>query len=156
MAICKKCNQAVEEGIKFCPACGSPMEEAPAETAAPAKEQPVKEKIKGGSDYTDRFEAADIAANKTMALLAYIIFFIPLLAAKDSAYAKFHANQGLVLLLAGIIVSIAGSIIPILGWFLILPIGGIFIAVFGIMGMINAWKGFAKEMPVIGKFRIIK
>ena len=62
--------------------------------------------------------------NKVMAILAYIIFFIPLLAAKESKFAMYHANQGLVLFLLAVAVSIVGTIIP-LGWFLILPIGSI-------------------------------
>ena len=52
--------------------------------------------------------------------------------------------------------SIVGSIIPILGWFIILPIGSIIVAVLGIIGIINAWKGTAKDLPIIGKIRIIK
>jgi hypothetical protein len=39
---------------------------------------------------------------KTIAALAYLIFFLPLLTNKDSKFAMYHANQGLVLLIAGI------------------------------------------------------
>ncbi len=38
------------------------------------------------------FSAEDIEKNKTMAGLAYLIFFLPLIASPDSAFAKFHAN----------------------------------------------------------------
>ncbi len=41
----------------------------------------------------------DVEKNKAMAILAYIIFFIPLLAAKESKFAMYHANQGLNLFL---------------------------------------------------------
>ena len=34
--------------------------------------------------------------------------------------------------------------------------GCIIVAVLGIMGIINAWKGVAKDLPIIGKLRIIK
>ena len=39
----------------------------------------------------------DVQSNKVMAILAYfgILFLIPLLAAKESAYARYHTNQGL-------------------------------------------------------------
>ena len=64
----------------------------------------------------------DVEKNKAMAIIGYIIpilFFIPLVTeAKDSVYAKFHANQQLILLIASIGVSVVGSIIPILGWFI--------------------------------------
>lgn len=101
-------------------------------------------------------DKADAEKNKGMAILAYIIFFIPLLAAKDSKFAMFHANQGLVLFLAAVAVNIVGSIIPIIGWFLILPIGLLAITVLAIMGIINAAKGEMKPLPMIGGFTIIK
>ncbi len=101
-------------------------------------------------------DASDVEKNKGIAALAYLIFFLPLLTAKDSAYAKYHANQGLVLLLLGIAVSIVGSIIPFLGWFLILPVGGIFTVVLFVMGIVNAMNGKCKPLPLIGKLEIIK
>lgn len=173
MAFCGNCGTKVEDGKKFCPECGTVMEaKAPQQQPQPQQQapqqaqpqvqyqQPVQAQpapnTKGGADYTAQFDPADIEANKMMALLSYLIFFIPLLVAKDSPYAKFHANQGLTLFLAGVIVSIAGSIIPFLGWFLILPIGCIIVAVLGVIGIINAWKGLAKELPIIGKIKLIK
>lgn len=98
----------------------------------------------------------DIEQNKVIALLAYILFFIPLLAAKDSPYAMFHANQGLVLLLLGISVSIVSSIIPIIGWFIIGPIGTIFVIVLAVIGIVNALNGKAKPLPLIGGITILK
>jgi uncharacterized membrane protein len=98
----------------------------------------------------------DAEKNKWMGVLAYFIFFIPLLVAKDSAFGKFHANQGLNLLLLEIAVSIVGGIVPVIGWFIILPVGYILCFVFAIMGIINAYKGITKELPLIGKINIIK
>lgn len=98
----------------------------------------------------------DIEQNKVIALLAYILFFIPLLAAKDSPYAMFHANQGLVLLLLGISVSIVSSIIPIIGWFIIGPIGTVFVIVLAVIGIVNALNGKAKPLPLIGGITILK
>ncbi len=46
-----------------------------------------------------------------MAVLAYIIFLIPLLAAKDSKFARYHTNQGLVLFLAALAFSVIISIV---------------------------------------------
>lgn len=100
-------------------------------------------------------DPADVEKNKVMGILAYIIFFIPLLAAKDSKFAMFHANQGLVLFLAALAVNIIGSIIPVLGWFFILTLGNLLIFGFAILGIINAAKGEMKSLPLIGGIRII-
>lgn len=102
----------------------------------------------------------DAEKNKMMAIIGYIIpvlFFIPLVSdGKNSPFAKYHANQQLVLLIAAIAVNIIGGIIPILGWFIILPIGTIMIIIFAIMGIINASKGEMKPLPMIGGISIIK
>ena len=89
-----------------------------------------------------------------MGLLAYILFFIPLLAAKDSPFARYHANQGLVLFICGLISSLVW-IIPIHGW-IIAPILSIVITVLAVIGIINALNGKAKDLPIIGKFKILK
>jgi len=101
-------------------------------------------------------DKADAEKNKGMAIVAYIIFFIPLLAAKDSKFAMYHANQGLILFLTSVIIWVVGGIIPFLGWFIILPLGELFILILAIMGIINAAKGEMKPLPLIGGFNIIK
>ena len=102
----------------------------------------------------------DADSNKAMAIIGYIIpilFFIPLLSdAKNSPFAKFHANQQLNLLLAAIAVQVVGTIIPILGWFIILPLGSLALLVIAIMGIINAAKAEMKQLPIIGGFSLIK
>lgn len=99
------------------------------------------------------FDAKDIEDNKVVAALAYILFFIPLLAAKDSKFGKEHAKQGLVLLIAAIIIMIAGSIIPIIGWFLIGPLGTLAVAIVAIIAIIKTLQGEFWEIPMIGKYR---
>lgn len=106
-------------------------------------------------DKNMEFELEDIEKNKTMAGLAYFIFFLPLIAAPDSKFAKFHANQGLLLLILGVGGNLILGMIPILGWLLMVPFG-IFVLVLGVMGLMNGFGGKAKELPLIGKFRIIK
>jgi uncharacterized membrane protein len=101
----------------------------------------------------------DVEKNKAMAIIGYIIpilFFIPLVTdAKNSPFAKFHANQQLILLIAAVVVNIVGGIIPFIGWFIILPLGAIFLLVVAIMGIINASKGEMKELPLIGSIKLI-
>lgn len=104
---------------------------------------------------------ADVEKNKIMAIVGYIIpilFFIPLLneESKRSPFAKFHVNQQLVLLIAAVAINIIGSVIPIIGWFIILPFGCLFLIVAAIMGIIHAAKGEMKKLPLIGGIEIIK
>ena len=95
-------------------------------------------------------DSNDAEKNKLMAVLAYIIFFIPMLAAKDSKFAMYHAKQGLMNFILSVVVSIVGGIVPVLGWFIILPIGSIIVLIFAIMGIINAVGGKMKPLPLIG------
>ena len=95
-------------------------------------------------------------SNKIMAAISYIwiLFLVPLFAAKDDAFARFHANQGLLLFIASIILGII-SIIPFVGP-IISAIGGIVTFIFMILGIINALKGEMKPLPFIGGIEIIK
>jgi uncharacterized membrane protein len=98
-------------------------------------------------------KSADAEKYRGMAILAYVIFFLPLLTdAKDNPYVKFHVKQGLIVFLAGIAVSVVGSIIPVLGWLIILPFGSLLVMVLWVMGIINAVNGEKKELPIIGKY----
>ena len=97
----------------------------------------------------------DIEKNKTMAGLSYFLFFLPLIACPESGYAKFHANQGLLLLIAGIAGCVILNIIPIIGW-IFLPVYGVGVSILGIIGLVNGFGGKAKRLPLIGKFTILK
>ena len=119
-------------------------------------------------DTTAEYTQEDINNNKIMAVLAYlgILVLIPILAAKDSKFARFHSNQGLVLLICDIVVSIVLGIvtaiialIPYVGPILsgiIWAVIPIVLLVFAILGIVNAVQGKAKELPIIGKFKILK
>lgn len=99
---------------------------------------------------------ADVAKNKGIAIAAYILFFLPLLAAKESPFARYHANQGLMLLIFSVVVNVVGWVVPFLGWFVIGPIGNLLVLIFFILGVINAAQGNMKPLPVIGGFQLIK
>jgi uncharacterized membrane protein len=113
------------------------------------QEQPTTQ-----ADNKETASSADVEKNKTMAILAYFIFFLPLVTdAKDSQFARFHANQSLVLLISWFALFIIG-LVPIIGWILV-PIAGIALFVFWIMGLVNASKGEMKELPLIGGIHIL-
>jgi len=117
------------------------------------------------------YDAQDAQNNKAMGILAYFIFFIPLLAAKESRFARYHANQGLILLIFYVGIGIINSILS--GIFVVSLLTGGFgawaiisliftlvylaLAAVGILGIVNAAQGKMKPMPVIGSlFTIIK
>lgn len=102
-------------------------------------------------DLSDR---QDAEANKWYAALAYILFFIPLLAANKSRFAMFHANQGLILLLAIIASNIVLGLIPFLG-FLLLPLCNLAALVLAIIGILNSFNGLMRPLPVIGELLTI-
>ena len=56
-------------------------------------------------DTTAEYEPEDIEKNRILALFSYLswLVLIPLIAAKDSKFAKFHVNQGLVLAIAEVL-----------------------------------------------------
>ena len=93
---------------------------------------------------------------KLVAILSYfligIIWYFVDEKMKKSAFAKFHVKQALVFTIISSIVIVVGTIIPVLGWFVILPLGGIAMTILGIMGIINAINLKTKELPVIGKY----
>ncbi|WP_239616770.1 DUF4870 domain-containing protein [Cohnella mopanensis] len=96
----------------------------------------------------------DIQQNKGMAILAYILFFIPLLAAKESPFAQFHAKQGLNLFLLGLAIYIVSVIIPFLGaLYSLADLGVLALAIYGI---VNAVNGRMKPLPLIGQIVILK
>ncbi len=101
------------------------------------------------------FDPSDIEANKGMAIVAYILFFVPLIAAKNSPFAMYHANQGLTLFLAFAICNVVLGILPFIGWFL-LPLVNLALVVLMVLGIVNAAQGQAKPLPVIGAYTLIK
>ena len=110
----------------------------------------------------------DAQDNKIMGILAYlgILVLVPIFAAKDSPFARYHANQGLVLIIVIIALSIVLAILtPIFAFVslalvvltgLLNAVVGIGALVFVIIGIINAAKGEMKPLPLIGKFTILK
>lgn len=123
--------------------------------------------FRGGDDYVrSRYERRNrnteetftqednIDKNKTIMGLI-LIFFLPLIACPDSRYGRFHANQALILFIVGLAGSIILSIIPIIGWIL-LPFFSLAVFIFAIIGLINGFGGKAKDLPLMGKIRILK
>lgn len=108
-------------------------------------------------------ETEDIEKNRAFAIIAYlwILFVVGLIAAPNSKFAKYHANQGLVLFLASIIASVGCfviGIVPVVNMILLLAIPLLWVGwlVLAIMGIVNAAGGQCKPLPMIGHFELIK
>ena len=110
----------------------------------------------------------DAEDNKIMGILAYlgILVLVPILAAKESPFARFHSNQGLILLIVaiilGIAISIVNSILLTVSFALVALTSllsfaiWICVLILMIIGIMNAVKGEMKELPIIGKYKILK
>ena len=86
--------------------------------------------------------------DKIMLILAYILPFIPFFTVKDSDYVKWHANQGMALLITCIVGSIVIGFIPVIGC-IAAPLFSILITVACVMGIVNALKPARWEIPLV-------
>lgn len=102
-----------------------------------------------------QFDPYDIHDNRIWAALSYwwILFFIPLVVNPGSYYGRFHANQGLVLLIASVICTVV-VIIPFFGLFIALA-GNVTCFIFQLLGTVNALQGRGKRLPIIGNIELI-
>ncbi|MDD4772195.1 MAG: hypothetical protein PHZ09_01130 [Eubacteriales bacterium] len=108
------------------------------------------------NDRTNSFDTDDINQNKVISALSYfgILFFLPLVACPNSRFGRFHANQGLILLILSAISGML-NIVPIIGG-LLSSVAGIAVFILFLFGLINTLNGFAKELPFVGNISIIK
>lgn len=159
MAFCGKCGAQLEEGKKFCPACGAPVENAAPAAAAPQYEQaPPQYQAPQPQYQAPQYQAPPQAAapvfngNRTMAILAVVLpflFFLPLVTGDKTEFDKFWANQSLLLLLLSVLASILSVIF--IGFLLY-----IVEVVFWIIALIAVCGGQMKPLPLIGQITIIK
>lgn len=92
---------------------------------------------------------------KVTGIVSYITLIGWLVAyfAGDKEGAKFHLNQSLVLILANVVVVVINFIpfVRLVSW-----IVSIFLFVCWILGLIAAIKEEEKEIPLLGKIKILK
>lgn len=126
-----------------------------------------KELLGDLQDTTDEYETSDVYDNRWLAVISYLslLCLVPIimdkLCGRKSRFALYHANQGLVLTIIWIVAPIVLNILaklPLIGWIFVIAnmlvkIGGILLF---IMGIVYAANGKAKELPFIGKIKLIK
>lgn len=198
MAYCENCGKQFEDDAKFCTSCGASYRNNDSETtvtdlkissevinqAEPTAEEKlqqatatidaVAQKLGNTTDNTSDFYKTDIEANKGHAILSYfgLLVLVPIFAAKHSPFVRYHANQGLVLLvgmliwgvidgaLTALLRALLGkalglwSIYSLCGTALNIVYAGF--SILAVIGIINVLNGRAKELPIIGKYRLLK
>lgn len=115
---------------------------------------------KNSKDHTYEFDPEDIRRNSALAAACYIpiLFILPFFLRPDSRFAKFHVNQGILVLILDVVLGAAGkcvSFIPVFPFIFSAATGIITFAYF-LYGFINALNGKAKEVPFFGGIRLIK
>lgn len=177
MAFCGNCGSQIEPRDNFCPVCGFSLKDTNGDIGRSSKES--------FNDAADQYHPEDIRSTKAVSVLAYfgILFFVPLAARPESKFGRFHSNQGLLLLITNIILEFIAIILSIVLVFIfrgetvwsgfysggyslnmlrIALIAFVWLAVYSfslvflILGIVNAAGGKAKELPIIGRFRLIK
>lgn len=128
----------------------------------------VEEILKDVKDTSKDYTKEDKKTGKGYALVSYlgILCLIPFFCEKENKFVMYHAKQGLNLVIDVAIATVALwllaiplLLIPILGWLLIFLLGfGVNVGaiVLSVIGIVNACKGEAKELPLVNKLRIIK
>lgn len=110
----------------------------------------------------------DIVKNKGMALLSYFswLVLIPVFAGKKSKFARYHANQGLVLAIVETVYWLGSKIaLDILEetnrpmWVLtetILFLCASVFVILALIGIVNVLRGKMNRIPTFGRIRILK
>ena len=187
MKICPVCQAQLDDAVNVCPRCGTVLPAQPAQQPAagqqPAQQpvgqqpvhppyppqppygmpyqQPYAVPIPDPADHTAEFDPADIRETKLYAILIYLTSFvgivIGLLAAKDSAFVKFHVRQAVKLMICELLLTL---IVAFLFWTIIVPIaGGICLVILGVVQIIcffRAAAGKAIEPPIVKGIGFLK
>ena len=137
MKYCPHCGAEIADDVRFCPTCG-------------------KETVVVVNNADPAFDPQDIADNRMLAMLGYLSMgILPMIGARNSAYAMHHTNQALWIFIGSLLCGLV-CIVPFLGW-IVGAIGSIFLFVCEIIGIVRALKDngaylpFVKGLPVIIK-----
>lgn len=165
---CPKCGKELSNDTKFCDACGASTAETGNSSGGASFEDKMKN-LGNTTDHTGEFDSGDIERNKVLSLFSYlgILLLIPLLATNNSKYARFHVNQGLILFIVEIAWGVISGILNVIFaltnvtalvvlFSVVSGLVSLLLFVLAILGIVNAVTGKAKELPVIGKFRLLK
>ncbi len=132
------------------------------EKAAETKEK-IKEKINemeaesAAADANATYTEDEVRNGTLMGILAYlgILNLIPFFVEKENKFVRFHTVQGFTLLIIWVILVVIDALT---GKFLNFVFNTLefLVGIWAIIGIVNVIKGEAKELPLIGKYRLIK
>lgn len=133
-------------------------------SSVPENETPSSEGDEKGGDAPKGNAPNGDVQKKVVCALTYlfgILFFLPLIVYPDDDFARFHANQGLIVLLVSVIGgAVLGilTMLPVVGlvFTILSSLFGVVMLVACIFGILNVVREEKRELPVIGKFTIIK
>lgn len=169
MKTCPNCHAQLPEEASFCPVCGTAIESIP-HLSNPYYQQPAQptppvyippEPAFDPYDRTKDFEEGDIAANKLVSMLPYLMDFvgiiIALLMAPASKYVNFHVRQSIKFTVLEVLVSLASLV---LCWTFLVPIAGVFalvvLMVLKLVSFVQVCGGKAKEPVLVRSIRFLK
>lgn len=113
------------------------------------------EKRACSADLARGFDSETNRQARVSAALGYLFFFIPLIMHPESKFARFHANQALVLLIWMLIGTSLLSAVPYAGpWMTVF--GALFGLCCGARGVFTALRCEAKRVPLLGKLVIVE
>ena len=112
----------------------------------------------------------DIKYNRWKCVFAYlgILVLIPMLNMKISRFAKFHANQGLVIFLGEVLLLLLNYVVKYTVWFSLESLGVLWIldllfatvelllGMLCIAGIYYVMKGRCVSLPVVGRIQVIR
>jgi len=107
-------------------------------------------------DVAYRFDYETSKKARIPAALGYIFFVIPLIWSPDSKFARYHANQSLILFFLTILSAVAVSFIPNIAGFILMTLIILYVLIFSVRGFILALRGKARRIPFFGKLIIIQ
>lgn len=191
MTVCPKCGKDIKTKAKFCPECGTSLGKKSVKEEKDLKEElkdvgealkDSAEKILDTEDSTKEFTKKDAKDNLGMALLSYLFFLalIPYFLEKDSKFVKYHAKQGMNLLVIWVAYWVVRGTLSLIftvskidcfngfrvscvtlkstAWFVSIPLDILSLGIFAlaVIGIVYVAQGKAKELPVINKIKIFK
>ncbi len=174
MAFCGNCGQRIQDGARFCPACGAPV----AAQAQQPRPNTAGYYTNANPQVETSFSPSDLKENKGMTFFAYIgpLALIPYVGLKNSPFAQFHGKQGMNLLILwaayAVIAILLGLIqvptvryifgypVPAMGspWWVVLIdwLLAAALIVLAVIGTLNVAAGRGKKLPLIGNWNIFK
>jgi uncharacterized membrane protein len=107
-------------------------------------------------DLASRFDPETNRQARIPSALGYLFFVIPLVMCPDSKFARYHANQSLIMFFLLVIAAVTVSFIPNVIGFILMMLMMLYIIVFSIRGFVLALQCKARRIPLLGKLIIIQ